>query len=772
MAHFSFARRGRVRKRWMAVALCAASTSTLVAGAGTGASAAAPPSGSDQSHGSGVVVTPTTPVKKKETRPRPPRPADGVIGGIPAPPGAYPWFTSIQTQSGFAFCGGTLVSSRWVLTAAHCVDSASPANLRLVIGSNQVSQPQQGEVRGVSQIIVNPAWNPANMANDVALLRLDNPSTKPWARLARAGDATAPGQIARAIGHGATSEGGPQSDILMEVDLPVQSDATMSQPSVYGSAFIGPVMIGAGPLAGGKDTCQGDSGGPLFVAGAVQSPLVGDTSWGHGCARPDRPGVYGEVYQGAMRAFVDSHVTRPANDDFAGQVITGAVGKVAGSNTDATGQPGEQVGAGNADTTVWYTWTAPVSGRTTMNLREAQFDTTLGVFTGNSVASLTAVATNDDYGSSLQSKVTFNAVAGRTYRIVVDGFAAAHGPFRLQWAQLPPANDDFANGRPLPGLAGIVSASSFRSTGEPGELDYHGGAIADNSVWFRWTPTAGGPAVVRLGGIASSFSPGMAIYTGSLGSLTKVAEGASSVSLNVVAGRTYHIAVDGNGGSTGAFTLEWLLARCNGLNATIIGKGPIAGTAGNDVIVGSAGADSISAGGGNDTICALGGNDVVTGGLGADREFGGIGNDTFWPGAAADGADLVDGQVGVDVMHYGARTAPLTVTLNGFAGDGVAGEGDNVLSSVENVVGGSAGDRITGSAVANVLSGRVGNDVLRGGAGNDSLAGGPGADALFGDAANDALNLVDGVRGNDRGDGGLGVDTASRDALDVLVNVP
>ncbi len=80
--------------------------------------------------------------------------------------------------------------------------------------------------------------------------------------------------------------------------------------------------------------------------------------------------------------------------------------------------------------------------------------------------------------------------------------------------------------------------------------------------------------------------------------------GASSVSLNVVAGTTYRIAVDGNGGTTGTFRLEWLLARCNGLNATIIGAGgPIAGTAGADVIVGSAQGDVIDAGGGGDTIC-------------------------------------------------------------------------------------------------------------------------------------------------------------------------
>ena len=146
-----------------------------------------------------------------------------------------------------------------------------------------------------------------------------------------------------------------------------------------------------------------------------------------------------------------------------------------------------------------------------------------------------------------------------------------------------------------------------------------------------------------MGAISPTLSPGIAVYTGSpVQATTKVVEGATSVSLNVVAGTQYSIAVDGNGGSTGTFSLEWLIARCNGLNATIVGQGPIAGTAGNDVIVGSAGNDTIDAGAGNDRVCSLGGNDSIIGGTGTDREYGGTGNDVFNQGAVADGNDLLD----------------------------------------------------------------------------------------------------------------------------------
>jgi Ca2+-binding RTX toxin-like protein len=279
--------------------------------------------------------------------------------------------------------------------------------------------------------------------------------------------------------------------------------------------------------------------------------------------------------------------------------------------------------------------------------------------------------------------------------------------------------------------------------------------------------------MVRVGGVTGGLSPGVGVYTGSLGALTSVGSGATSVSLNVVAGTTYRVAVDGTAGSRGTFTLEWLLAKCNGLNATIIVNGASSGTPGNDVIVGSAQVDTIDAGAGSDTICALGGNDVITGGPNADFERGGSGNDTFHQAAAADGGDRVDGEEGADTVDYGSRTGPLTVTLNAAANDGLAGEGDTILPTVENVNGGSGADQIlaNASAIVNRLRGGDGGDTLVGGAGDDTLIGNPGADRLFGADGGDSMNLVDGV-GHDRGDGGAGTDTASLDIGDVLISVP
>ena len=333
-------------------------------------------------------------------------------------------------------------------------------------------------------------------------------------------DPVNPGNTVRAIGHGHTTQGGVASNDLRQVDLPIQSDATMSDPAQYGGSFHGAVMIGAGPLAGGMDTCQGDSGGPLFIPGG-QVRLVGDTSWGSGCAQPNKPGIYGEVYQGALRTFVNGLVGRPANDNFAGSGISGADGTVFGSNTDATGQTGEPNIAGSpADTSVWYSWTAPENGPTTFNTRDAAFDTTLHVFTGSSFGTLASVASNDDFNGTLQSKVSFNAAAGTTYRIAVDGFSAAHGPFSLQYAQNSPANDDFASPAVITGATGKHFANSARSTGEPGE-PYHG-SIPDRSVWYSWTAPETGSAVFNTR--ESNFDTVLAAYTGTaITALTQLA---------------------------------------------------------------------------------------------------------------------------------------------------------------------------------------------------------------------------------------------------------
>lgn len=159
------------------------------------------------------------------------------------------------------------------------------------------------------------------------------------------------------------------------------------------------------------------------------------------------------------------------------------------------------------------------------------------------------------------------------------------------------------------------------------------------------------------------------------------------------------------------------------------------GGAGNDTLVGDSGADVLSGGAGDD---------VLRGGAGADTLNGDAGDDRFDEETTSNGGDVINGGAGDhDLVDYSARTAALTVTMDGVAAnDGETGETDNVKSDVEDIIGGTVADTITGNASNNKIKGGDGNDVLSGGAGddvfdqgaaadgNDTITGGTGADTI------------------------------------------
>jgi subtilisin family serine protease len=127
-----------------------------------------------------------------------------------------------------------------------------------------------------------------------------------------------------------------------------------------------------------------------------------------------------------------------SNDNFADAfTLTGSSATATGSNLDATGESGEPNHAGVSSplNSVWWKWTAPSSGPVTINTNGSNFDTTLAVYTGTSVSGLTEIAANDDSGS-VQSSVTFTAVAGTNYKIAVDGYSSSVGNINLGLSQV------------------------------------------------------------------------------------------------------------------------------------------------------------------------------------------------------------------------------------------------------------------------------------------------------------------------------------------------
>jgi trypsin len=137
---------------------------------------------------------------------------------------------------------------------------------------------------------------------DIAVLRLSSPSAQTPLRWAGPEDAALyePGTMATVTGWGNTQEGGGSTNMLREAFVPVVSDTTCNQ--AYSGGVNGPTEVCAGNPEGGVDTCQGDSGGPMIVPDGASWVLIGATSWGEGCARPNRPGVYAEL--AAADAFI------------------------------------------------------------------------------------------------------------------------------------------------------------------------------------------------------------------------------------------------------------------------------------------------------------------------------------------------------------------------------------------------------------------------------------------------------------------------------------
>ena len=208
-----------------------------------------------------------------------------IVGGIPAVGDR----SFVVRTSG---CGGTIIADSWVLTAAHC---GSQSTVRA--GSNNTGSQTS---YSVAQYIPHPSYNSSTSAYDYALLRINGtfPSNLIRAKLP---DATVmqaiakPGDLVTTLGWGATSEGGSGTTALREVTIPVVSDTVCNSASAYNGQINAATMICAGLAAGGKDSCQGDSGGPLIAPynGSIYS--IGVVSWGDGCARPNKYGVYSEV---------------------------------------------------------------------------------------------------------------------------------------------------------------------------------------------------------------------------------------------------------------------------------------------------------------------------------------------------------------------------------------------------------------------------------------------------------------------------------------------
>uniref|UniRef100_A0A182VYU4 Peptidase S1 domain-containing protein n=1 Tax=Anopheles minimus TaxID=112268 RepID=A0A182VYU4_9DIPT len=233
-----------------------------------------------------------------------------IVGGIEAPTGQWPWMAAIflhGTKRTEFWCGGSLIGTKYILTAAHCTRDSrqrpfAARQFTVRLGDIDLStdgEPSAPVTYKVTEVRAHPRFSRVGFYNDIALLVLDKPVRKskyvipvclPGPNLPS--KERLAGRRATVVGWGTTYYGGKESTKQQQATLPVWRNEDCNR------AYFQPItdnFVCAGFSEGGVDACQGDSGGPLMMLVEARWTQVGVVSFGNKCGEPGYPGVYTRI---------------------------------------------------------------------------------------------------------------------------------------------------------------------------------------------------------------------------------------------------------------------------------------------------------------------------------------------------------------------------------------------------------------------------------------------------------------------------------------------
>ncbi|XP_031638237.1 trypsin-1-like [Contarinia nasturtii] len=226
-----------------------------------------------------------------------------IVGGVPMSIKTIPYQVSLQVLSGhktYHFCGGSIISNKFIITACHCTDNLKTQNLKILVGTSFNNR--GGEKINALKIIRHQNYSRESLDYDIAVIeladRLKLSNSIQAIALPKANESFADNSMCLVSGWGDTQLPSAfrfQRNALRAVEVPiVNQEKCNNDYKMLGG--ITPRMMCAGYDFGGFDACAGDSGGPLACIGQNKTPkLCGIVSWGYECAAPHFTGVYTRV---------------------------------------------------------------------------------------------------------------------------------------------------------------------------------------------------------------------------------------------------------------------------------------------------------------------------------------------------------------------------------------------------------------------------------------------------------------------------------------------